>query len=404
MSARTRKDYGIEDGFTGESLYDSLRRHLLGTHAQRLRVAAFEQFLGRTFFSGSDITIIPRHDADVVNVRIGSDPECNIYDLGDGVQHCIVLFAPLYFGDFDKTGLALFVEEPDLFLHPGYQRLWVRAILEWNDYPLQVFATTHSNHLLERASEGSDLSVFRVGKGAREAVECRQVSGRDRALLDYVGARNTSVFLSNCTIWVEGPTDRAYFRAYLSRVMTLSETDTWREDLHYSFVEYGGANIAHMFKSLDDGGYDPESFAGRCMVIVDKDDENSKTDRKQFLRDRLEDRFVILPTREVENLLTPHVVEGVARAYERNDDVRISTVSTRKWRMTPMGSLINTHLEGRKRKTYATSSGTLTDKMKFCERAVEVIRSGEFELVVSKDADAVARQILGFIRDTNGAP
>ena len=138
MSARTRKDYGIEDGFTGESLYDSLRRHLLGTHAQRLRVAAFEQFLGRTFFSGSDITIIPRHDADVVNVRIGSDPECNIYDLGDGVQHCIVLFAPLYFGDFDKTGLALFVEEPDLFLHPGYQRLWVRAILEWNDYPLQV--------------------------------------------------------------------------------------------------------------------------------------------------------------------------------------------------------------------------------------------------------------------------
>src|ERR1041384_4416314 len=80
--------------------------------------------------------------------------------------------------------------------------------------------------------------------------EIENVSSGDTSCLELLGVRNSSVFLSNFTIWVEGITDRRYPAHYLKlHVDHLRGTDTsvkdFREDLHYSFVEYGGANITH---------------------------------------------------------------------------------------------------------------------------------------------------------------
>ena len=71
-------------------------------------------------------------------------------------------------------------------------------------------------------------------------------SGPNTDLLDSLGVRNSSVFLSNCTIWVEGITDRKYIKKYLD--LYLKEKgllNRYQENLHYSFLEYAGSNIEH---------------------------------------------------------------------------------------------------------------------------------------------------------------
>ena len=75
------------------------------------------------------------------------------------------------------------------------------------------------------------------------------LSEGDNRALELLGVRNSSVFLTNCTIWVEGITDRHYLRHYLKLYAEEHKDDSdfedFKEDYHYSFVEYGGNNITH---------------------------------------------------------------------------------------------------------------------------------------------------------------
>ena len=58
-------------------------------------------------------------------------------------------------------------------------------------------------------------------------------------ILDLLGVRNSSVFLSNCVIWTEGVTDRMLLR----KLLELFTDFSYLEDRHYSFAEYGGSNL-----------------------------------------------------------------------------------------------------------------------------------------------------------------
>jgi hypothetical protein len=62
--------------------------------------------------------------------------------------------------------------------------------------------------------------------------------------------RNSSIFLSNCTIWIEGICDRLYINKFLEisqeyKLGDRYDIDRLKEDLHFSYIEYGGANIVH---------------------------------------------------------------------------------------------------------------------------------------------------------------
>ena len=76
------------------------------------------------------------------------------------------------------------------------------------------------------------------------------VESGNSSSLELLGVRNSSVFLVNATIWVEGITDRWYLRKMLDSYMEYLKEDGFlslslEEDVHYSFVEYGGNNITH---------------------------------------------------------------------------------------------------------------------------------------------------------------
>ncbi len=401
---------------TGLSLYNSIRSSLLGTYEQRESIAAFQEFLRHRFFRGERVTITPTEKQDVLHVKIGDEREQPIFHLGDGLQHLIVLTAPMFLNR--EKHLLLFLEEPENCLHPGFQRMLVDAIL---DEPCsgsrQVFVATHSHQFLDITLDKDRVSVFAFRK------QLPQEPGRSRVpnftitpasndsfpILHELGIRNSSVLLSNCTIWVEGVTDRAYFRHFLKLYQSALDGSgrQFDEDIHYSFVEYGGVNVVHWSFLDEESGTDATRVCGELMLIADRDDE-SKDSRHEALAKSLKDKFVRLPVREIENLLPPETIRRVIGEYE-GSGCTLQDFKQSDYRDCYLGSFIQSsvlpkgYVSKRRVSTsqaYAEKSGTVRAKAAFAKKAIEATANWSD---LSSDAQAVTKLIYDFISSRNPA-
>ncbi|CAG0968295.1 hypothetical protein PHYC_01104 [Phycisphaerales bacterium] len=216
---------------SGQDFYARIRRHLLGALSERLMIRQFEEYLSVHFFKGQPVSLIPKEgapgaeDKHTLFIKIGDEQEQPVYRLGDGISQIVLMVFPLF--AFRDQNLLLFIEEPENFLHPAFQRLLIEALLNLpcgTGGSRQVFVATHSNQFLDLTLDTDDVSVFHFQKSLPEGdakekepvVTIRPRSNASMPLLRELGVRNSSVLLSNCTIWVEGPTDRMYIRHYLN--------------------------------------------------------------------------------------------------------------------------------------------------------------------------------------------
>lgn len=397
----------------GSEFYDGIRDFLLGNREQREAIRAFEDYLASKFFNDDAVTIVPRHDADVLYIKIGTEVERPIYDLGDGLSHLIILTLPLFI--HRKTPLLLFIEEPENYLHPGFQRAFIDAVLDTSDGACrQVFVTTHSHQFLDITIDQDLCTIYRIkkhlhGKNDQQAYhEITVASSDNRPLLRELGVRNSSLLLSNCTIWVEGVIDRLYFRHYLDVYQRSLDGDheQFLEDVHFSFVEYSGNNITHWSFLDAEAGINVDRLCSRLMLIADRDEEGRKDDRHEKLEASLRDRFLRLECREVENLLTPETLKAVIKEYEGND-VELQNFSQDDYQGESLGEFIETHVLAGKTKSrrksesgrpYSDKSGTIKDKDAFCRKALSHIESTDD---VSPEAFSICQRIYDFITENN---
>ncbi|ETT44734.1 AAA family ATPase [Paenibacillus sp. FSL H7-689] len=418
-SQRTLKDYFSDapNGsiFSGLGLYVQLRDMLLGDLEDREKVAKYQEFLGDTFFNGEKVVLIPGKNSDVVIVKIGDEKEMPIYNLGDGIQSIIILTFPLYahLGE----NLLVFIEEPELYLHPGLQRKLIETFLRDEFSGYQFFLTTHSNHFLDITLDVNQISIYSfkkelVNSEAKEkqaSFVIENVSNEDNSLLEMLGVKNSSVYLSNCTVWVEGITDRFYVRRYLKLYqdhLAIPEKDRFKEDYHYSFIEYSGNNITH-WSFLDDN--EAEAFknmnvdrvCSRLFLITDKDSEK-KLDRQEKLQAKLGERFYCLDSKEIENTLSADIVKKVIADYEKCDVNSLKfkeDFETSCYQDIYLGKFIDGVLIGSKRRaSYGYGSGTIRDKRIFSEKAITHL---EEYSDLSEDAKKLAERLFQFIRQNN---
>lgn len=412
---------------TGAELYELIQRYLLGPPDRRKEIADFQRYLQAAFFNGEEVTLMPRFEEKKLYVKIGDTAEREIYRLGDGIQQIIVQTFPLFI--FRDKNLRLFIEEPEMHLHPGYQRLLIDAFLADPDRALQVFVATHSHQFMDITIDTSRCSVFKVMREVRAKANAdnsehffvHRSSTSDFDVLRLLGVRNSSVLLSNCTIWVEGVTDRRYLRRYLELVQKdelhqKKQKVLFREDIEFSFVEYSGSNIVHWSFLDPSEGINVERICSPLLIILDSDAADPATEkgrRYERLKASLGCEHVcVLPVREVENLVSADVLTKVVREYE-GVDANIVAVTEDQYRSEYLGRFIEVAMlpDGSTRKqkkgsTYGPysanndpdKSGTIKDKDKFCERALGYIRTIDD---LSNAAVQVTRNILEFIRRHN---
>lgn len=422
--SRTRDDYfhGEENGFkifSGLNSYTQIKSYLLGNLQKRKLIKDYEDYLSKNFFYNKPVVLIPSEENDTLIIKIGDEIEMPIHNLGDGIQSIIILTLPMFLHKGEHA--LFFIEEPEKLLHPGLQRKLIDTFLNEDGYEnYQFFMTTHSNHFLDITFDFPNISIYALRKKLKYESENKEekipefyienLSYGDTSSLELLGVRNSSVFLSNCTIWVEGITDRLYFKHYLElykkylydkylKCPEKTEYFEFKEDFHYSFVEYGGGNITH-WSFLDneetDNTINVDRLCSRLFLIVDKDEGKEK--RHQALKKKLGDKFYSLEAREVENLISKKVLLAVIKEYE-GEDPDIQDFNEWDYRDEPLGKFIEKKLNKKKRKgSYSADSGTISSKYQFCKKAIKYTKQWED---LSNETMSICEKIYKFIKENN---
>jgi hypothetical protein len=307
--------------FTGLNLYEDIQSKLLDKREDRKLVRDFEEFIQSKFFPDKTVTLIPKVGADSLLIGVGNDDEQMVYNLGDGIQALIVMLYPIFMRKGENA--LFFIEEPELSLHPGMQRVFLETLLSEEFSTMQFFFTTHSNHFLDITMDTKSVSVygFKIKDGD---FKINVLEGGDQNILKDLGVLNSSVFLSNCTIWVEGITDRKYLRHFMSLYISKEKPNNkFLEDLHYSFVEYAGSNITHWdFEGEENSeAINALRINQNIFLIVDSDIKggkkvDAKIKRHEKLREILNDNFYITEGKEIENMLSYSTIQAVISEYE----------------------------------------------------------------------------------------
>ena len=309
---------------TGLKLYKKISLARNTTREKARDFTAFERFIGETFFRGGDVHIVAEQTEknDQRNIMVslpGEGEDKPIQDLGDGIQAIINLLFPVFTAG---EGDWLFIDEPENHMHPGYQRLFIQALAEnelIKSKKLRFFINTHSNHILSAAflmQKATELMVFKRRDKVSSIIA--SFNGLEYHTLELLGVFNTSVLTSNCTVWVEGVTDRFYLQAFLHAYLNRPSAAPFKptEGLHYSFVEYGGKNLVHYeFDHEVEPGDDAVQkrirayFLNANVFLVADSDFNAE--RHFVLEEIKRDNFKFVQTGlpEIENLL-PEAVLG----------------------------------------------------------------------------------------------
>ncbi len=417
---RTRQDYFAQTKtklqiVTGLGIFEEVKKHLLGNLTERKLIKQFEEFLSQIFFDNRPIALIPADEAGKnLTIKIGDEHERPIYNLGDGLQSIIIITFQLFINRGENV--LAFIEEPEQLMHPGLQRKLLETFYGYDGFEnFQFFLTTHSNHFLDITLDFKNISVFSVKKkfDQKESDEkvpefaIENLSHGDLNALELLGVRNSSVFLSNSTIWVEGITDRYYIRHYLELYRAyLGQKNSCavelREDFHYSFVEYGGSNITHWsFLNSSEDAMKVERLCAKLFLIADKDEGKKK--RHAQLKELLSERFYLLRRKEIENLIEKEVLLKVLRDYEgvpASGGFDYNEFKYEDYANEYLGKFIEGKIlkEKKRRGSYQQESGTITDKVGFCQKALLYTTTWED---LSKDAKELTKKVYEFIVSCN---
>lgn len=219
---------------------------------------------------------------------------------GSGIREALRLVLDY---EFERPTL-LFVEEPEMHLHPALETSTMRYLKRISG-ECQVFATTHSTNFLDT---GDLRNVYLVSKNdISTQVRLLNVEEAEAQIPRELGIKLSSFFMFDRLVFVEGPSDEDIVREWATTLgVNFSQANV-------GFVSMGGVrNFTHFAaeKVL--------SFLTKRQVdvwfLMDRDERNE--DEVTKIESQLGDKAKVhfLKRREIENyLLVPRpVVELIA--------------------------------------------------------------------------------------------
>lgn len=408
--------------YTSETLYDNITDILLGSELEREEIHLFEKFISDNFFDGNVFSINPNRKAKCLKVKIGEQPEYSIHNIGDGIKQLINILYPVFMNRNKEK--IFFIEEPEINLHPGLQRRLIEILASDELGNNKFIITTHSNHIMDCINYIDDIDIFKFKKVGNKFV-IDQMNEDLLPVLNELGVNSTSVMLANCSIWVEGVSDRIYLRKYLDLYFKSKGLENvYKENIHYCFVEYGGSNLIHWDfdrydSEISEGDIKVKALTNNAFLICDNDNssksnkygkKSKKAETKEKLSEILGDKFYELPVREIENLIKLEVLENM---LEKDNNIEHGKLQRKKYidkqssfytqdklsnPTMHIGSFIDdTYICGKKYKAYGTSK-TIKDKAVFSRKICDCIN--EYDDLTEEAKDLV-QKVANFIIISN---
>ena len=305
----TIRDYELKEEndsktvFTGLELYEEIDSMVGGDYDERRLKEEFQEFLGSNFFRSNSFEITAHRKSEKIIVSLGRETDFPIHDVGDGVQSIILTTFRSF--KYKNKNHILFIEEPEMAMHPYMQRVLIEKLMGPEFPNLQIFVTTHSNHFLDLTYDyEEDIKIFSFERRKEDGRTLISDKTSNTKILDLLGVRNSSVFLANCVIWTEGVTDRMLIKSLLE----LDEDFDFVEDRDYSFAEYGGANFknfAFSEENSDKNSTNVLSYSNTNYIVADNDARanESKNEYRKNMKEILGQDNVFDDHVEIENLI-----------------------------------------------------------------------------------------------------
>ncbi|MGQ7856629.1 ATP-dependent nuclease [Pedobacter sp. WC2501] len=399
---------------TGLKLYQNINYARNGNRDEIRNFHAFEKFIGQTFFDSDDIHIIAYRarsgGSDVIKISLPDELEdIPMYDLGEGVQSIINLLFPIFTAE---DGKWIYIDEPENHLHPGFQNIFVKAITQ-NEYlkakNLRYFINTHSNHILsESFLSGSGTGIFVFSKRDENASNIAYFDQNQYKTLELLGVMNTSVLITNCSVWVEGVTDRFYLRAFLHAFVQQLASGSYApsEGYDFSFVEYGGKNLVHYdFDSSSENNIAAYFINSNVFLLADSDFDSAKHVKYE---ERQDENFMYRKTDlpEIENLLPDSILKDFLLEAVKCDPGSLEGIFPIK-HSSKLGKIFSGVMRNKKPvQIMARTGGTLSSayKSKLAQFVHENILSGRYswdELATLSTLKLIVEDLYGFIKNRN---
>ena len=318
---RTTQDYFDQNSntlvYTGLSLYEDIKKLLLGLEEERRLIADFELFLGRNVFDGK-VTLIPKYGEDVLHVKVGESKQFAIYNLGDGLQTIITILFPV-FRSRDTPSLV-FIEEPETHLHPKWQRLLLRALKHFDKHAF--FISTHSTSFIN----DTEASIYLVDRKEKKAtVNYSNLEKEKVQIIKDLGYRPSDLFQSNYILWVEGPSDKIYLNYWIR-----TADSSLKEGLHYSIMFFGGDNYNEFLKSDNEFSLTFIKNLNQSFGIVLDSDRSKKTENYNLKKKEIQRLFEsnssfcwLTRRRTIENYIPLDVFKAAVVEQHKNNHILI---------------------------------------------------------------------------------